>query len=359
MKIAAIEFNDHHDEVLPSVVYALNQLDVEPDVYISERAIRNDAFSGASGLRYRLVPIDGSGFLGRVRARGRGTPSRFRRYEALFINSVEPLPVLQIASRIDLPTIAVVHNADLLRDDGPYARFFADPKRQPIFLGRHVAASLGMAPGKGWLGYFFFGEVEPERPDGDDRTILCVPGNVEYVRRDYAALLAAVESVASERTDFRVMIVGRSQWRDGRDLRSQVDARGLTDHFVFSEPDIPQPRFLSLVAAADFILPLIDPVVPGLAPYFSVKITSSMSMSIGLGVVPIAEASLAALYGAEPAAVTHPSGRLVEGIRAALDMSPGDRSDRVKMLGGIRSEALASSVANLADALASVGVPTA
>ena len=359
MKVAVVEFNNHHDEVIPSVVYALNELGVEPDVYVTERAIRNDAFAWASGLRYRLGSIDGSGFLGRARARVRGTPSRFRRYDALFVNSVEPLPALEKASRIDLPTVGVVHNAELLQDAGPYAQYFADPKRQPIVLGRHVAASLGMAPGKGWLGYFFFGDVEPERTAGDDRTTLCVPGNVEYVRRDYGSLVSAVETIAGERTDFRVMIVGRSQWRDGRDLRAQVEARGLADRFVFTEPDIPQPRYLALVAAADFILPLIDPVIPGLAPYFSVKITSSMSMSIGLDVIPIAEASLATLYGVDQAAVTHPSGHLVDGIRAALDMSPGDRQARVASLGRIRSEALASSVTNLADALASVGVPRA
>ena len=198
MKVAVVEFNNHHDEVIPSVVYALNELGVEPDVYVTERAIRNDAFAWASGLRYRLEWIDGSGVLGRARARVRGTPSQFRRYDALFVNSVEPLPALEKASRIDLPTVGVVHNAELLQDAGPYAQYFADPKRQPIVLGRHVAASLGMPPGKGWLGYFVFGDVEPERTAGDDRTTLCVPGNVKYVRRDYGSLVSAVETLASE-----------------------------------------------------------------------------------------------------------------------------------------------------------------
>jgi hypothetical protein len=361
MKVAVVEFNHFHDEVLPSVVYALNGLGVEPDVYLPARAARQGAFALAPGLRYRLERIGGRSRWRRALTRIRGTPARHRRYDALIMNSSEPPNVIEAAARIDLPTIALVHNADLLHE-GPYAGFFADPSRQPFFLGRHIAATIGNVDGRDWLAPFYFGDpadvggVDPE-PDARGRTTLCVQGNVEYVRRDYASLLAAVEELAHERDDFRIRIVGRTQWRDGRDLRSQVEARGLADRFTFSKRDITHPDYIRLVASSDLVLPLVDPSVPALAPYFGVKITSSMSMSIGLGVIPVTETSLAALYGIEKAAVTHRPGRLLDGLRAALDLDPTGRAARVEELDRVRSQALATSATNLAAGFERLGIP--
>ena len=82
-------------------------------------------------------------------------------------------------------------------------------------------------------------------------------------------------------------------------------------------------------------------------------------MSIGLRVIPIAEASLAGLYGVGEAAVTYGSGRLLDGIRQALEMSASERADRVALLGGVRSDALTTSVANVARTLEQLGVSRA
>ncbi|HEV8403680.1 MAG TPA: hypothetical protein VGQ31_11675 [Candidatus Limnocylindrales bacterium] len=361
MNVAVIEFNEFHDEVLPSVVHALNGLDVRPDVYLPARAARQGAFDLARDLQYRLELIGGSSRWRRAISRIRGTPARHRRYDALILNSSEPPDVLEAASRIHLPTIALVHNGDRLHG-GPYAAFFADPARQPAFLGRHVAASVGRADGHDWIAPFYLGDpvairsIDPD-PDPAGRITLCVQGNVEYVRRDYTSLLAAVETLAGERSDFRVRIVGRSHWRDGRDLRAQVEARGLADRFSFSARDIAHPDYIRLVATSDLILPLVDPGVSRLAPYFTVKITSSMSMSIGLGVIPVTETSLARLYGVEEAAVTHGPGRLLDGLRAALDLDPAERAVRVAALDRVRAEALATSVTDLAAAFERLGVP--
>ena len=237
MKVAVVEFNLHHDEILPSIVYALNELGVEPDVYVRVRAARRNAFAWAPRLRYRLETIDATTTSGRVRARIRGTPSRFRRYDALVMNSIEPADVLDAAARIDLPTVAIVHNADQLGADARYARFLADPSRRPMFLAPHIAASVGSAPGQDWLAPVYFGEVDEPDPSPDDRTTLCVQGNVQFIRRDYATFLAALEMLAHERTDFKVRIVGRSHWKDGRELRAQIDALGLSDRFVFTPPE--------------------------------------------------------------------------------------------------------------------------
>ncbi len=79
-------------------------------------------------------------------------------------------------------------------------------------------------------------------------------------------------------------------------------------------------------------------------------------MSLGLGVIPIADARLAALYGVDDAAVCHGPGGLPEAIRTALDLMPADRARRVAALGRLRADLLAASVANLGSAIERLGV---
>jgi hypothetical protein len=356
MKAAVIEFHYYHDELLPSIVYVLNQLGAKPDVFVPSRAARKNAFAHVTDLQYSLKLIDSPSLLRDLLARIRGTPSRYRRYEVLLMNSIEPLDTLAAASRIELPTVATIHNAELLKPDTPYGRFFAGPTRQPLLLGRHIAASVGTTYGAGWLLPVYYGNVTPARGDRDGRQRLSVSGNVQFTRRDYASLVDAIAQLAVERSDFVVQIVGRSDSRDGRTLRADVDARGLSRYFAFTGGEISHGRYLSLLAGSDFILPLINTGNPVVAAYFELKMASSMSMAIGLGVIPVANATLAQVYQVDGAAVTYQADRLLEGIRAALDLAPADRAGRVLRLSSVRSEALSASVRNIAALLDRLGV---
>ncbi len=354
MNVALVEFNPYHDEILPTLVYALNALGAEPDVYVVNEAVRRNAFALSTGLRYRMRSIDGSSRLGTRLMRARGTPARHRRYDVLVMNSIEPNGAVAAASRIDLPTIAVVHNADRVQT-GRYASYFADRRHEPIFLGRHVARGQDVADDRGWVAPVYLGEVPREPTDARGPTVLCVQGNVDYARRDYDALLDAVEALAAERSDFHVRVVGRSDSPDGLDLRARVVDRGVADRFTFNPREISYRDYLTQVGTSDFILPLVHDRVPNLARYLSVKITSSMAMSIGLGVIPIVDDRMARQYGVEAAAVSHGPDGFVDAIRMALALSPGSRTRRRTRLAGIRSEMLASSIANLGAALERLG----
>jgi hypothetical protein len=355
VRAAVVELNSYHDEVLPTIVYALNQLGVEPDVYTTREAARRNAFAMTAGLRFRLMPADGESRFDRAWTWVRGTPARNRRYDVLIMNSVEPVTALETAARIDLPTIAIVHNADLLRGDEAYRRFFAGGTRLPMFLGRHIAATLGGQDERAWLAPVYLGDAATTESEGEI-TRLCVQGNLEYTRRDYPGLVDAVVKLAAERQDFVIRIVGRSDTRDGNHFRATINERGVADRFTFSTGEISHGSYLALVAASDFILPLLDSRMPKLAPYFGVKITSSMSMAVALGVLPVVETSLAALYGVDGAALTYESGDLAWGIRSALEMRPSVRKRFRRRLAEVRVEALTASVGNLSASLDRLGL---
>ena len=348
MRCALVEFNDYHDEVLPTFVWLLNRLDIVPDVYMVERSARRRAFARSRGLRYRARSVEAMDRFG-------GLAWRLRRYELAIINSMEPPELLGRVARLGLPVLGVVHNAHLLSDDAAYRAFFAAPDHRSLVLGQHIAERLGASAGAPWwISHVVFGapKLEPRTPDGP--TIFAVSGNVEFARRDYDALLDAAGELAAEDASFVVRIVGRSTSRDGKALREAVETRGLAGRFQFSPGEIAHPRFFKLIADSDFSLPLIDTSRDTFRAYLETKLASSVPFAIGLNVPLVASASLVRAYGAEGTGPVYQDGGLTEAMRHAIASTDEERSAWREALIAKRDAILEGSLANLRAAIAAV-----
>jgi glycosyltransferase involved in cell wall biosynthesis len=346
MRCAVIEFNGYHEEVLPTFVHLLNALDIQPDVYMVRYGRGRRPFSMATELRFRRRRVEGI-------ERYWGLPFRLRRHDLLIVNSMEPAWIPERLSRIRTPILGVVHNTELLVEDAAYRDFFSSPRRRPLVLWRQIADRMGrVGLAIGWISHVYFGEPEPIRTAG--ATTFAVSGTVEFHRRNYDALLAAAAELVADHLPFRVRIIGRSSDADGRELRRQIDARDLAEVFEFSPGDIPHRTFFGLVAGSDFVLPLIDPSVGRLRPYFESKLASSIPFAIGLGVPLVLHHDLAAAYDIESCGVLHGDGELAEAMRSAISSSA---ESRVRWRSGVvakRDVLLAASLENLRAAISAV-----
>jgi hypothetical protein len=348
MRCALVEFNYYHDEVLPTFVWLLNRLGVTPDVYMVERSARRRPFAGSEGLRYRARSVEGMDRLG-------GLDWRRRRYDLAIINSMEPPEILGRAARLGVPVLGVVHNTQLLVDDAAYRAFFAVPGHRPLVLGQHIAERIGASAGAPWwISHVVFG-VHPASPREPDRpTIFAVSGNVEFLRRDYDALLDAAAALAAEDLPFRIRIVGRSTYPDGKAFRATVETRGLADRFEFSPGEIDHARFFDLIATSDFSLPLIDTSKDAFRAYLETKLASSVPFAIGLGVPLVANAALVRAYGIQGTGPEYEDGRLTSAIRRAIASSEEDRAGWRAALVVKRDAILDASLANLRAAVQAV-----
>jgi hypothetical protein len=356
MRCALVEFNYYHDEVLPTFVWLLNRLGVTPDVYMVTPSARRRPFAGSPNLRFRRRSVERMDRLG-------GLEFRLRRYELLIVNSMEPSTVVDRLRTTRTPLLGVVHNTGLLVSDPRYQSFFAAPHRAPLVLGRHIAAALGSANVHArWISHVVFGAaaVSPKPVDEPaDRTIFVVSGNVEGNRRNYESLVAGVKELDAAGLPFLVRIVGRSTGPDGKALKATIAEHDLSSRFTFTSGEIDHPRFFELVATSHFSLPLIDTGRVAFRAYLETKLASSVSFAIGLGVPLVADVALIRAYGVEGTGPSYEGAGLADAMRRAITSSAAERADWRAALHRKREEILASSQANLREAIEAVGLKLA
>jgi len=343
---ALVEDTRRHGETLPALIRSLNDLGIQVHLYASRRILRDDPFAYSNDLVYGFP-----GTVARVNARWR----HFANYDFVIFNTLERQRLMRQAHAAQVPVLAVIHNGQLLADP-EYASFFAAPNRRPLFLAKHVAAFVAGGNAPSWIAPVLIGDV-PRGHDTDAAiTRFCVQGYLSFARRNYASLLDATgDLVRNGVAAFRIVMIGRDR-PDGAAFRAQVAARGLTAFFEFSKQELTYREFYALVASTRFVLPLVDSSAEAYQSYYQYKLTSSLPISIGMGLVPVVERGLARLYHLEDHSIVYDTGHLAQAMHTALAISQQSYDRKKNGLDFERQTLLQASAVNLRRLLSGMGV---
>lgn len=121
----------------------------------------------------------------------------------------------------------------------------------------------------------FFGPLEGKLIKPKDEFWVCIPGALEFKRRDYVALMQSAHLDSS----VKFILLGRSNTTEGELLRSMVEERGLCERFVFFDGYVPTSVFNDYVISSDLIMPLIHPNMSGFRHYLRNKISGTMNIA--------------------------------------------------------------------------------
>jgi hypothetical protein len=123
--------------------------------------------------------------------------------------------------------------------------------------------------------------VEIHKPD--DEVWIGIPGELNYLRRDYESLVEAVSRRRSP-PNVRYILLGSSKARlmDGARVRDAVHKSGLQCQFVFFDAYIDAPTFYSYLMKCDILLPLIHPGVQLYETYRRFSVSGTYNLAIGL-----------------------------------------------------------------------------
>lgn len=114
-------------------------------------------------------------------------------------------------------------------------------------------------------------------PKADGQVWLCVPGAIEYKRRDYEALLRFASSPSLKRAKF--ILLCNSGKGDGPQFMRQAEERGLSDRFVTFDHFVEAGTFDRYIRESDYLLPLIDSKMEDGGCYKTSKISGTFTLS--------------------------------------------------------------------------------
>jgi hypothetical protein len=144
-----------------------------------------------------------------------------------------------------------------------------------------------------------------------------------------------------------VRVVGKDFNLDGIRFRRLIRQHGLEALFDVTGGQFKYADYLRTVLSCGFILPLVDSSALVYRPYFEEKVTSSISMALATGRIPVVDHEIARLYELETTAVTYRDGDLAGAMRNALALSTEQCLERSSAIQQYRRDLLDASLNNL------------
>lgn len=332
-KALVVEFHNHHDEVLPSLCGVLEALGYEVTVMTTAQNLKKDAFCLVSEARPKRFIVLGPwrraalhAGLGKLLIGG---------YDLVVYNSIEPVRLLQLIQKIGArAALGVIHNGILTRSDPRYRALLAQPGFGLLALERFVSEKYLGTPKRAIYPYFLSSQELPKA----QKALFCVQGTFDYNRRNYETLLTALREFKERgETGIAVRFIGNVRSNDFHHFVSRCQEFGVEPMVEFLRGGHDYRSYFAQIAECSFLLPLLEPGVSAIQPYFDSTASSSVTMGVGLGVIPLVHEELAELYGLHDASVTYGSRSLYQAMSEATRLS----SERVgalrQSLGNLRN----------------------
>lgn len=129
----------------------------------------------------------------------------------------------------------------------------------------------------------------PRKPEGE--IWLCVPGPVDYARRNYNSLLQMAAHPGFKDTKF--VLLGSSRVLRGDEFVGKVKQMGVADRFITFDAFVEPGVFSSYVRQSDYLLPLIDSSIGLCEKYKKSSISGTFTIAESYGKTMLCDSWLA------------------------------------------------------------------
>jgi hypothetical protein len=144
--------------------------------------------------------------------------------------------------------------------------------------------------------------------------LVCIPGAVDYARRDYRSLLDELSSEGIP-DNMRFMLLGRTTGPDGLDLLQRIRRAGIEGHFITFGDFLDPGRFYSYFSRSDLILPLITPGSGDYGDYLKYKVTGTYNLAWGFKIPMLMHESFEGYRIFRETSVFYRSGELIRTLK--------------------------------------------
>ncbi|MCP9927986.1 hypothetical protein [Cyanobium sp. CH-040] len=300
---AVIQLEGVHEEVIPSLVLALNACGYKPDVYVNKRCKqqRGDIFKRLKTpldctIRYVSItePQHWKNLARKIKSSG---------YNFIVLSTYQHESIAKWTAAIDLPIIGLVHNVELFLRSPSCLSSFQAKQAQVLLLAPHVAAFLNQHIGlelvdrTGVVESVYWGENATIRSktQSEEGRRVAIPGGVNFNVRAFRELVTCLDSYRDFPIRFWFQILGGGPDRES--LEKLILENDLCDFFRFSKLGttgrVRYKTYIKDLRKSDIVLPLV-PLAN--IPYREHKITSAIPTAVGFGVPLMVDRWTARIY---------------------------------------------------------------
>ncbi len=143
---------------------------------------------------------------------------------------------------------------------------------------------------------------------------ICIPGAVDFARRDYPSLLdEMLETKIPE--GVRFILLGRTTSDDGKALTARIREMGLEQYFTLFNDFIPHKQFFEILKNSWLLLPLITPRIKDYTDYLKYQVSGSFQLSYGFQIPMLQYESFDGNRTIREASVFYQDGNLLETVK--------------------------------------------
>ncbi len=293
MKVALIELGDAHAECLYSQLLFLKKSGAEVHLLCSS-AMEPQVwrFEEADSIQY-FAHKKGSFFRNMVNTMAIRKFIIKNRIDKVVFNTVEEPHVRGFLNLI-LP--GSVEFIGILHDASKYHAVALSRVKKIFVLNDYILYNVTTRLGKLFASFYpiFFPNFRLEEFNKPSKEIwICIPGQVEFRKRDYKALFSALET-KRPKENLRFILLGRSDHHNGngREVKEFIRRSGLEKFFMLFEGFIDDVLFHSYLRSCDYVMPLIHPGDPSFETYMNNQVSAAYNMAFAYKIPMICHKAL-------------------------------------------------------------------
>lgn len=330
LRIAVVELGGRHDEVFPVWLYLTKKNGYTIDFFAAPLHQARDIFSLMDAPRPRCFLTTsrdlGSSAVSKMLQRLHTVFLRLKsllllntNYDVVIANSIDVGHYYQSFIRyIKKPMMMVLHNGNALTAISEYKDLQYRAASSVVVLSKHVQEFLAR---REIVSYPIHPSLrlKAEFVDGCQKhaSTFCVQGYINFYRRNYDSLLTAAIKLKEKNVQCSFKIVGRLG-RQSRIMQERISELGVSDYFTFVGDAVSYRDYYRAIGSCRFLLALVDDSRMIYRPFFEDKCTSSLSIALGLDVIPVVNSRFAEVYDIEACSVLYESDDVYSGVVSAL-----------------------------------------
>jgi len=282
---ALVEFSTSHLECLQAQITFLKQVGGAVDVFLPTEARERASFlTGADSIRYFDVQY---GLRGRWR-----TVMALRRalvglaVQAVVFNTAEGNHVRDfclVAPR-GMTYAGILHHVDKITRSFTQKLISLRIRRYYVLMD-YLLSSL---PSTTRCRFVSFSPIVPAAPSPEGPVKppgefwVCIPGELEFRRRDYAGLAEAVRRTPPDPA-IRFILLGSARTPDGDRFKEAIAKTGAAAQFRLFQGFVDQTVFAGVLSRADVLLPLIHPGISLYSCYRHHQVSGTFLQALSYG----------------------------------------------------------------------------